>query len=538
VWASGYGGTQQEWPYSIVADAAGNTYLSGIFYSLGPAFGPYSVVQSGQGDAFVVRFNSSGVPQWAQQIGGSLPDNIWNSALNSSGNVVVVGDFKSSALGFSPNLVNAGGYDMFIVTYDSNGGAIMSKSFGGANDENVYAVTTDFNGNIYIAGAFMSPTLVMDSFTLTNVTGRDMFVAKLTSSGTVVWVQRNDGNLYSEPKTLDSDAFGNVYLTGQYNFPSITFGSTTFSSTSWTTSGLNIYVVKYDSTGSVIWAKGIMDHANEQTFDAATDPLGNLLLTGVFGYSVTIGSHQLVSTMQGSSDIFLAKLCSVPGTPTTVPGVTVCPGAIASLSLNIPPAFTCNWYSAATNGSLLATANTFSTATSLTVFAALKDTIPGCGMIGTGAPITFSIHPHAVVSVTGNTLTANVSTSAGFYYEWYDCNYGGLVSEYTNKPFEPQENGSYALIVSIGNCIDTSDCYSYMFDAISESQAMENFHAFVNNRNITISNAAFPCTVTDLLGREVCRLVPVANEATAYNMQPGIYFVSDKHSRAVKLVVQ
>lgn len=62
------------------------------------------------------------------------------------------------------------------------------------------------------------------------------------------------------------------------------------------------------------------------------------------------------------------------------------------------------------------------------------------------------------VSQNGNTLTAN---EFGFSvsHQWVDCNnnYANIVGA-TNQSFTPLANGSYAVIVDLAGCIDTSSC--------------------------------------------------------------------------------
>jgi hypothetical protein len=534
VWAQSYGGSSDEWPAAFVADAAGNTYLAGNFHSLAVYFGSNGVIHSGNGDAFVARFNSSGTPQWAQQIGSSGIDNITSGSIDASGNFVVAGEFTSSSLGFSPNLVNQGGYDIFVVTYDPSGAAVMSKSFGSSGDESAYAVSTNSSDDIFITGYFSSSTLNFGSNSLSKQsTSQDIYVAKLDAYGSGQWAKRNDGNLFSVPKTITTDLTGNVYLGGSFQLPSMTFGSTTISNVG----GLDGYLVKYNGlSGSVMWAKGINDDGNEQPISLATDLYGNIYMAGIMGYSLTIGDNHLVGSTLASAEIFLAKLCTVPPTPTVVPAVTVCPNAIASLSLDIPSVFTLNWYNALTD-SLLASGTSFSTATSATVMVALHDTLPGCGIGSVRVPVSFSVLPEALISLAGNTLIANMGSIQGFSWFWYDCNYGGLVAEYSNKPFTPSENGSYALITHFDGCVDTTDCFAFIYASLPESAA-NHITISGGERCVYINGAAgSSCLITDLLGRTVRNARLNDEEITISGLSPGVYVVKTNKGAAKKVTV-
>jgi hypothetical protein len=534
VWAKSYGGSSDEWPVAFVADAAGNTYLAGNFSSIGVNFSGHGVIQSGGGDAFVTRFNTSGSPQWAMQIGGSGVDNITSASLDAAENLVVAGEFKSSALGYSPNLVNQGGFDIFVATYDASGGVVMSASYGSTGDESAYAVATDNNSEIYIAGYFSSSALTFGSASLVKQSSsQDIYLAKLNSSGSALWANRNDGNLFSIPKTLTTDLAGYVYLGGYFQLPSMTFGSTTLTNVG----GLDGYLVKYTASGgSVIWAKGIHDDGNEQPVSITTDVLGNIYMAGIFGYTLTLGQHQLIGSSLASAEIFLGKLCAVPPTPTVTPHVTACPNTIASLSVNLPSAFTLDWFDLVTD-SLLHTGVSFSTATSTTVLVALRDTIHGCGMNSIQVPVSFSILPQAIITALGNTLTANVGSIPGFSWQWYDCNYGGLVAEYSNKPFTPDENGSYALITHLGTCVDTSDCFSFVRTGIQENGGGQRL-IYGGEKCLYINGCAgSQCIITDLLGRRITAIRIDEEKVTIPGLMPGIYFVSTGENALARKVV-
>lgn len=104
-----------------------------------------------------------------------------------------------------------------------------------------------------------------------------------------------------------TDASGNSYSVGQFSSASITFGSTTLTKVG----GGNIYVVKHDPSGNVIWAKsfggfGAIGKA------ICLDPSGNIYIAGMYMYNMTFGSTTLTSvdTTTNVGDIYITKLDS------------------------------------------------------------------------------------------------------------------------------------------------------------------------------------------------------------------------------------
>ncbi len=75
----------------------------------------------------------------------------------------------------------------------------------------------------------------------------------------------------------------------------------------------------------------------------------------------------------------------------------------------------------------------------------------------------------STVSHNGGTLSSN-DTSAGVSYQWLDCNTGQVIIGVTNRSFSPTLNGNYAVIVSNGNCIDTSACFAVTASGVGLSE--------------------------------------------------------------------
>src|ERR1035437_9982771 len=82
------------------------------------------------------------------------------------------------------------------------------------------------------------------------------------------WARSGDGtNIitpnYEEGTSITTDAFGNVYMVGYFPTSTITFGSTTLINDSSGTR--DIFIVKYDQSGNVIWAKSAGGTGNDRS---------------------------------------------------------------------------------------------------------------------------------------------------------------------------------------------------------------------------------------------------------------------------------
>jgi hypothetical protein len=95
------------------------------------------------------------------------------------------------------------------------------------------------------------------------------------------------------------DGSGNSYITGYF------YGTATFGSTTLTSSGAEeVFIAKYDASGSVLWAQKAGGTDTDTGRGIAVDGSGNSYVTGSFRGSTTFGSTTLNSS---SLDIFTAK---------------------------------------------------------------------------------------------------------------------------------------------------------------------------------------------------------------------------------------
>jgi hypothetical protein len=333
-WGTYYTGTGQVWPNgeergsSCITDAAGNVYMVGFTSSNSDiatagahqtvyAGGPI-VFGTGGYDAFLVKFNSSGVRQWATYYGGSEYDKGISCAIDATGNVYMVGETSSTSgiatAGAHETTVNEG----FLVKFNSSGVRQWGTYIEGTSN----ACNTDASGNIYIVGLTNSTSGIATAGahqTVMSGSG-DAFLVKFNSSGVKQW-----GTYFGGPYTLASgmetglscatDALGNVYMTG--HTPS-TSGIATAGAhqTIYGGSSTDAFLVKFNSSGVIQWGTYYGGEGVDIGYSCATDASGNVYMAGdaqqqnlpASGIS-TIGAHQSAYG-GGYSDGFLVKFDS------------------------------------------------------------------------------------------------------------------------------------------------------------------------------------------------------------------------------------
>ncbi len=245
---------------------------------------------------------------WAKNAIGSSSELGFGITTDGLGNIYIVGEFSSSNSTFgSYTLTNSGNRDMFLVKYDPFGNVIWAKSAGGTEDDAGISICTDTEGNIYCTGYFYSPSITFGSTTLNNLGMANVFIVKYDPTGNVVWAKGAGGNNQDIGRSITTDGVGNIYVTGGFTSATITFGNITLTKVNNPYDYQDIFIAKYNSNGNVIWAKSAGSLYSDQGFGITTDKENNIFLTGSFmGPSITFGNFTL-NCPEGSYCPFITK---------------------------------------------------------------------------------------------------------------------------------------------------------------------------------------------------------------------------------------
>ncbi len=257
---------------------------------------------------------------WVKKSTGAINEGFACVTTDSNGNVFAGGSIISETADFGLGTVTTNGYaDYVLIKYDSSGTPQWMKNGGGTGNEVVYSMTTDASGNLYAVVSFQSATITFGDYTLTNtgtVPGAgglftlDMALVKYDTTGTVLWAKKIGGSEDEISPTVTCDAFGNVYITMRSNSQSLTVGNSSVSTI--TNSLIGSVLAKINSQGTTLWIKRF---GNDTPFEATSltppilDAAGNCYLTGTFSSETfTLGAVTYTNASPGLTDAFIVKL--------------------------------------------------------------------------------------------------------------------------------------------------------------------------------------------------------------------------------------
>ncbi len=322
-WAKTISGSGDELATSIAIDDSSNTYVVGYFQSqisFNRSIGSITLTSKGSYDFFISKFDCSGNAIWAVQVGGvgnERSDVPWGGVVfnNITKKIVFCTSIGSSATAYAMNGINqsistsGGSRDAVIGSYDLNGNISWINSYGGSGDDRPEAMCIDPLGNIIIRGEFEN-TVAFGSTNLSSSGVHDLFLLKLTSGGTFIWV-RKEGGASDEAcnNRIMTDNSGNIYVNGN------TSGTLTIGSRTITHYGAwGVYFVKYDSSGNTKWFMNSGNTGSMAGPSIVVDNNKNAYITSMFSNSVTYydnsNSSINVSNNGSNYDIAIFKIDS------------------------------------------------------------------------------------------------------------------------------------------------------------------------------------------------------------------------------------
>jgi len=184
----------------------------------------------GDFDVFVASLDPNGALRWMTYLGGSSRELTYDVSVDPNANVYVAGGTASDDFPtlVGPHLVQAGNLDGFISKFDSNGTLLYSGFLGGEQFDSIRGNYADADGYHYVIGRSLSndgtfPTEVGPDLTH-NEGISDAFVAKISPNGDdVIYASFLGGDEIDYGRDVIADAQGFAYYVGWTNSTQDTF---------------------------------------------------------------------------------------------------------------------------------------------------------------------------------------------------------------------------------------------------------------------------------------------------------------------------
>ncbi|RKX69193.1 hypothetical protein DRP53_08950 [candidate division WOR-3 bacterium] len=249
LWTKTIGGTSGDWGRSVRQTADNGYIIAGITFSYG----------AGGGDVYLIKTDADGDTLWTRTFGGSSWDEGYSVQQTSDGGYIIAGYTKS---------YGAGEADVYLIKTDADGNALWTKTFGGTSGDWGRSVRQTTDNGYIIAGRTYSYGAGDD----------DVYLIKTDADGDTLWTKTFGGSSWDEGYSVQQTTDGGYIIAG------------------WTKSygagGYDVYLIKTDADGNTLWTKTIGGTSNDrgrsaqQTTDNGYIIVGYTLSYGAGGYDV------------------------------------------------------------------------------------------------------------------------------------------------------------------------------------------------------------------------------------------------------------
>ncbi len=249
-----FGGTSSDYGYSAVELSDDKGYvITGNTASFG----------AGSADLYLVKTDRSGNKVWEKTFGGELYERGTSILENTDGSLIITGFNWSVGLGFSAGV--------YLVKTDGDGNLLWENTYGTYHSVGFSLAKTSDGGYIVIGWEHRTP-----------LTGDDVYLVKIDSEGNLLWENNFGGNEDDRGYSVCETSDGGYIVTGQ---------------TESSGAGLHdIYLVKTDINGNMLWEKTIGSEYIEKSYSVTEALDGGFVITGEVG-----------SSSSGLYDVYLIK---------------------------------------------------------------------------------------------------------------------------------------------------------------------------------------------------------------------------------------
>jgi len=283
-WTKGIGGQQNDYSYCVRETMEGNLVMVGSSNSSSDMPGAHGLGY----DAFVAVLSPLGVPLWGKAYGGNNEDYAYAIRQTPDSGFIIAGATRSTDGDVSGG---HGDFDMWVLKISPLGDVQWQKTLGGSAADYAYDIQVTSDSGFIVAGRSASA----DGDLTANQGGFDMWVVKLSKSGTLQWQKSLGG-------TDDENAASVIQLAnGEYAVAGDTYSSNGDVTDSH--GGEDYWIIRLSGAGSVLSKKCYGGTGSEYAQCIRQTPEGGLIITG--GSNSGNGD---VSTPLGGGDIWMLKL--------------------------------------------------------------------------------------------------------------------------------------------------------------------------------------------------------------------------------------
>lgn len=210
-------------------------------------------------DFAVIKLNSHGAFQFVKQFGSTVFDFLTDACLDKNGDIYLTGNFRGK-MDFNPGTgtdirTPSTPLDLFLIKLDNAGEYQWGIQYGGTGQPSGDGLNIDLNGNIILTGQYTSTSNFNPRGTSVNKTskgGRDFFIARYTTDGTLINVLTGGGSGIDYSSQVICTKAYKLYVFGTFE-GNATFDPNNASMNMTSNSSRDHFIAFYDTSGNCLY---------------------------------------------------------------------------------------------------------------------------------------------------------------------------------------------------------------------------------------------------------------------------------------------
>ncbi|MFY0537506.1 hypothetical protein [Nannocystis pusilla] len=226
---------------------------------------------------------------WLVPLVGTEAANGHSVALTDHGDVVVAGVFGGTLELGDETLVSAGGLDVFVARWTAAGELLWARRFGGPGDEHEATITAGDDGRLLLVAEFNDALELPGLPPLVSLGSSDILVLRLDAEGEPEWARSFGGpGVELEPRAVLDDA-GDILLSVAFESIIDLGGGPLVAA-----DAHDLLLAKLDAGGVHLWSKTFGNLADVSAHDLAVGEDGDVAVAGWFANSIDLGGGPLL----------------------------------------------------------------------------------------------------------------------------------------------------------------------------------------------------------------------------------------------------
>jgi len=257
LWTKTFGGPYWDGGYSVQQTTDGGYIITGFR-------GTGGVGTNSSADVYLIKTNSSGEAQWEKTLGGAGYDCGYSVIQTLQGDYIIAGYTES---------FGAGSKDVYLIKTNSHGDTIWTRTLGGSDWDEAYAVQQTAGGYYIVVG-------YTQSF---GAGSRDIYLIKINSDGNTLWTKTLGGGDWDEGKSVQQTSDNGYIIVGS----TVSYGAGEW----------DVYLIKTDSLGDTLWTKTFGGNKYDAGMSVQRTSDGGFLIAGItHSYGAGEGDIYIIKT--------------------------------------------------------------------------------------------------------------------------------------------------------------------------------------------------------------------------------------------------